>query len=112
MAEIKVDEKVLTQAVKEAIATAVTATLTPEAFTTFVTAILNTKDYNQRTFIEREAIEAIKKHLSGVIEEWIAQNKDELKRNVFEAMDNQLAERLGERIVEHIAGAFYLERRR
>lgn len=112
MAEIKVDENQLNEAVNTAIATAVTATLTPEAFTDFVTTILNNKDYSKNSLIQTEAITAIKKHLSGVIEEWINQNEVELKRNVFEALDNLLADKLGERIVEHIAGAFYLERRR
>lgn len=110
--ELNIDERTLDKAVKDALAIAVTATLTPEAFSNFISTILSAQDYQKRSLIEREAIEAIKKHMSGVIEEWINQNEEELKRNVFEAMDNLLADKLGERIVDHVASAFYIERRR
>lgn len=110
--EIKVSEATIEKSVQEAIATAVTATLGPESFSNFVAAILSTKDYQQRNVIENLAIDAIKKHLGSVIEEWIQQNEEVLKEEVLKAMNELLADKLGEKIVSQVAGAFYLERKR
>lgn len=112
MGSVQIDEKVITKGVQDAIAIKVASELSPEAFSEFVSAILSNTDYNKRTMLENLAIEAIKKHISPLVEEWIEQNKDELKRQVFEKMEIELGPALGQRIVDHITSSLYIERRR
>lgn len=111
MGEIKIDEKVINDGVKDAIAFHVASELTPEAFKNFVSVILSSKDYTQRDLVERLAISALQEHIKPFIEEWIEANKDELRRQVFEKMETELGPALGDRVVAHITSMFRIERK-
>jgi hypothetical protein len=112
MGSVEIDEKVITKGVQDAIAFKVASELSPEAFAGFVSTVLSSTDYSHKTLLENLAIDAIKKHISPLVEEWIEQNKEELKRQVFERMETEMGPAIGERIVAHITSSLYIERKR
>lgn len=112
MGSVEIDEKVITEGVQNAIAIKVASELTPEAFTSFVSAIISQQDYSKRNMLENLATEALKKHIQPFVEEWIEENKEELRRQVFEKMEQELGPAIGEKIVAYITSMFTLERTR
>lgn len=113
MPSIEIDQNALSNTVRDAIALKVASELTPEAFVNFVNSILQSRDgYRTTTIIESAAIDAIKTHLQPIVEEWVEQNSETLKKQVFEHLEGELGPALGEKVVAHITSVFNIERKR